>query len=123
VRSGRAAYTVCLAALLLSGGTLGDRYGRKRAYLTGLALFTLASAACAAAPSIGVLIASRAVQGVAAALVMTGSLSLLVQAYPVPAQRARMLGLNGMIGGSSIVFGPLVGGLLVDTVGWQSIFP
>ncbi|WP_051166556.1 MFS transporter [Amycolatopsis orientalis] len=116
------AYAVCLAALLLSGGTLGDRYGRKRAYLIGLTVFTLASVACAAATGIGMLIAARAVQGAASALVMTGSLSLLVQAYPDPVQRARMLGLNGMIGGSSIVFGPVAGGLLVDAVGWPTIF-
>jgi EmrB/QacA subfamily drug resistance transporter len=116
------AYSVCLAALLLSGGTLGDRYGRKRAYLAGLAVFTLASAACAAAPGFGFLIGARAVQGAASALVMTGSLSLLVQAYPDPAARARMLGLNGMIGGSSIVFGPVLGGVLVDAAGWRTIF-
>ena len=85
-------------------------------------MFTLASAACAAAPGAGFLIAARVVQGAAAALVMTGSLSLLVQAYPDPAARARMLGLNGMIGGSSIVFGPVLGGVLVDAAGWRTIF-
>jgi MFS transporter, DHA2 family, methylenomycin A resistance protein len=116
------AYSVCLAALLLSGGTLGDRYGRRRAYLAGLTMFTLASAACAAAPGTGFLITARAVQGAASALVMTGALSLLVQAYPDPAARARMLGLNGMIAGSSIVFGPVLGGVLVDAAGWRTIF-
>nr|WP_241266978.1 MFS transporter [Streptomyces scabichelini] len=77
---------------------------------------------CAIAPSIGTLIAARAVQGAAAALLFTGTLSNLAQAYPEPRERARMIGLNGTVGGSAIVIGPLVGGLLVDSVGWRGIF-
>lgn len=116
------AYTLPLSALLLSGGMLGDRWGRKRAYLVGVALFTLASLACAAAPTVGGLITARAVQGASAALMFTGTLSNLVQAYPEPRARARMLGLNGAVAGAAIVAGPLLGGVLVDTVGWRGIF-
>lgn len=116
------AYTMCLSALLLSGGALGDRYGRRRMYLIGVAAFTVASAACSAAVSPGLLIAARAVQGAAAALVMTGALSLLVQAYPDPRERARRLGLYGMAGSSAVVFGPVAGGILTDTLGWRAIF-
>ncbi|GAA4671446.1 MFS transporter [Phytohabitans rumicis] len=115
-------YTLVLSALLLGAGSLGDKFGRRRLYLIGLAGFTLASIVCAAAPSIGVLVAARAVQGAAGALVLTGALSLLVQAYPDPAKRAQMIGLNGAIGGSSIALGPVLGGLLVDEVGWRAIF-
>jgi EmrB/QacA subfamily drug resistance transporter len=116
------AYTLPLSALLLSSGVLGDRYGRKRTYLTGVALFTVASLGCAFAPSVGALVAARAVQGAAAALVFTGTLSNLAQAYPEPRERARMIGLNGTVGGSAIVIGPLLGGVLVDGIGWRSIF-
>ncbi|ANS69798.1 transporter [Streptomyces lincolnensis] len=116
------AYTLPLSALLLAGGVLGDRCGRKRTYLTGIVVFTLASLGCALAPSVGALIAARAVQGAAAALVFTGTLSNLAQAYPEPRERARIIGLNGAVGGSAIVIGPLLGGVLVDSVGWRSIF-
>ncbi|GAA2110525.1 MFS transporter [Streptomyces synnematoformans] len=116
------AYTLLLSALLLSSGALGDRWGRKRAYLAGVTVFTLASLACAAAPTVGALIAARAVQGAGAALVFTGTLSNLVQAYPEPRERARMLGLNGAVAGLAIVAGPLLGGVLVDTLGWRGIF-
>jgi EmrB/QacA subfamily drug resistance transporter len=116
------AYVLLLSALLLSCGVISDRHGRKRTYLTGVAVFTLASLACASAPSIGTLVAARAVQGAAAALVFTGTLSNLVQAYPDQRERARIIGLNGTVGGSAIVIGPLVGGALVDTVGWRGIF-
>jgi DHA2 family methylenomycin A resistance protein-like MFS transporter len=116
------AYTLSLSALLLSGGSLGDRYGRRRLYGIGIAAFTIASAACAASPTPGALITARAVQGAAAALLMTGAMSLLVQAYQDPRKRAEMIGLYSMIGGSSVVLGPVLGGLLVDTVGWRTIF-
>ncbi|MEX3100878.1 MULTISPECIES: MFS transporter [unclassified Streptomyces] len=116
------AYTLLLSALLLSSGAVGDRYGRKRAYLTGVAVFTVASLGCALAPTAGVLIAARAVQGAGAALIFTGTLSNLVQAYPQPQARARMLGLQGAVGGAAVLAGPLLGGVLVDTVGWRGVF-
>ncbi|WP_278262531.1 MFS transporter [Nocardia sp. AG03] len=115
-------YNLMLSAFVLSAGNLGDRFGRKRLYLLGLVLFILASAASAAAPTLGVLIGAQAVLGVAAALLITGSLSLITQLYPDPAARARMLGLNGAIGGSGISLGPLLGGVLVTALDWRAIF-
>lgn len=116
------AYNLLLSAFVLSAGNLGDRFGRRRLYLVGLAAFIMASAASTAAPTIGVLIAAQATLGIAAALLLTGSLSLIAQMYADPAARARMLGLNGAIGGAGISLGPLAGGLLVTDVGWRAIF-
>ncbi|WP_281178412.1 MFS transporter [Amycolatopsis jejuensis] len=115
-------YTVALAAAILTGGTLGDRYGRKRIYLTGLTAFTLASLACGLAPTQGLLITARTAQGVAAATVIPGAIALLAHAYPDPRQRARMLGGWGAVTGSALVIGPLIGGPLTDTLGWPTIF-
>ncbi|WP_054811990.1 MFS transporter [Nocardia arizonensis] len=116
------AYTVVLSALLLGAGSSGDRFGRRRVYLAGMVLFAIASAGCAVAPGIEVLIAARAIQGGAGAVLFTGSLSLLVQAFPEEALRARMIGLNDAIGGSSIALGPVLGGVLVDQLDWRAIF-
>lgn len=116
------AYTLVLSALLLSAGSLGDRFGRRRLYVGGLGLFVVASACCAAAPNIGVLIAARAVEGGAGALVFTGGLSLLVQAFPDDAVRAKMIGLNGAIGGSGVLLGPVLSGVLVNYADWRTIF-
>lgn len=115
-------YTLCLSALILSGGSLADRYGRKRLYLGGLAVFTLGSLACALAPSTTALIAGRIVQGIGAAAVAPGALSLLVQGFPARRQQARMIGLWGACVALAVVVGPLVGGVLTETFGWPSIF-
>ncbi|WP_409184368.1 MFS transporter [Amycolatopsis sp. VS8301801F10] len=115
-------YTVGLAALMLTGGTLGDRYGRKRIYLGGLAVFTLASLACGLAPTLGLLIAARVGQGIAAAAVIPGGLALLAHAYPEPRERARMLGAWGGVAGCALVVGPLIGGPITDALGWPTIF-
>lgn len=116
------AYTVALAALLLTGGTLADVAGRRRVFVTGLAVFAAASAACAMADSAGSLIAARAVQGVGAALVLPGGLSVLAAAYPEPGPRARAVGLWAATGASALVLGPVVGGLLVAASGWPAVF-
>ncbi|WP_326567020.1 MFS transporter [Amycolatopsis rhabdoformis] len=116
------AYTVALAAVILSGGTLGDRYGRKLVYLSGLAVFTLASLACGLAPTLGLLVAARVVQGAAAATVIPGSIALLAHTFPEPRARARMMGWWGTIAGSALVVGPLAGGPLTDAFGWPVIF-
>jgi DHA2 family methylenomycin A resistance protein-like MFS transporter len=116
------AYTVALAALLLTGGTLADVAGRRRVFVAGLAVFAAASAACALAPSATALIAARAVQGVGAALVLPGSLAVLAAAYPETGPRARAVGIWAASGASALVAGPIVGGLLVSRFSWPAIF-
>lgn len=117
------AYTLVFAVLLLSAGVLGDRLGAKRAYLFGLAGFALASAACGAAQTATQLIAARAVQGIGAALLVPPSLALLNHACAHDAKlRARAIGIWTATAGVSIAAGPIIGGLLLSTLGWRSIF-
>lgn len=116
------AYTVALAALLLTGGTLADVAGRRRVLLAGLTLFATASAACALSTTAQALIAARAVQGAGAALVLPGGLAVLAAAYPEPAARARAVGIWAATGALALVAGPVVGGLLVAGSGWQAVF-
>lgn len=115
------AYTFSFAALLMTGAALGDRFGRRRMYVAGLALFALASAACALAPGTGWLIAARAVQGLGAALLMPIGMALLGATFP-PAQRAKALGLFSGITGLAVLSGPLIGGAIVHGLAWQWIF-
>jgi EmrB/QacA subfamily drug resistance transporter len=115
------AYTLTFAVLLLMGAALGDRFGRKRLFLIGIGIFTLGSAAAALAPSIGALIAARALQGVGGAIVTPLTLTLLTEA--VPAQRRGLaLGAWGGISGLGVALGPLVGGAVVQGISWQWIF-
>ncbi len=116
------AYTVVFAGLLLSAGSLGDRMGARRLFDAGLILFTVASAACAAAPSVTFLIAARVVQGVGAALLVPSSLALLRAAYEKPAERARAVGAWGAIAGVGAASGPVLGGVLVGLVSWRAVF-
>jgi MFS transporter, DHA2 family, methylenomycin A resistance protein len=115
-------YTLSFASLLLLAGGFGDRLGAKRVFGTGLVIFTVASVLCGLAPSVSILVAARVLQGAGAALFMPSSLALIARAYPDPRRRAHAIGiwsaLTAIAGGS----GPLVGGLLVSTVGWRSIF-
>jgi EmrB/QacA subfamily drug resistance transporter len=115
------AYTLTFAVLLLTGATLGERYGRRRMFVAGLGLFTLGSAAAALAPSIGLLIAARAAQGVGAAVLVPLTLTLLSAAVR-PERRGVALGAWGAIGGLAIAIGPLVGGAVVEGASWQWIF-
>src|SRR5277367_3009587 len=115
------AYTLTFAVLLLTGATLGERYGRRRMFVIGLALFTAGSAAAALAPGIGWLITARAVQGVGGAIVVPLTLTLLSHAVP-PAKRGLALGAWGAVGGLAIAIGPLVGGAVVEGASWQWIF-
>jgi EmrB/QacA subfamily drug resistance transporter len=115
------AYTLTFAVLLLTGATLGERFGRRRLFVGGLALFTLASAAAALAPNIGMLIAARAVQGVGGAVVVPLTLTLLSRSVP-PEKRGLALGAWGAVGGLAIAIGPLVGGAVVEGASWQWIF-
>ena len=116
------AYTVALAALLLTGGTLADVAGRRRVLVGGLAVFAAASAGCALAGSSTALIAWRGVQGAGAALVLPGSLAVLSAAFPDARARARAVGLWAATGAVALLAGPLVGGLLVEAAGWPAVF-
>jgi DHA2 family methylenomycin A resistance protein-like MFS transporter len=116
------AYTVALAALLLTGGTLADVVGRRRVFLTGLAVFAGASAACALSTTATSLVAARAVQGIGAALVLPGALAVLAAAYPEPGPRARAVGFWAATGAAALVLGPVVGGLLVARWSWPAVF-
>jgi EmrB/QacA subfamily drug resistance transporter len=115
------AYTLTFAVLLLTGAALGDRFGRRRMFALGLGIFTLASAAAALAPSMGVLVAARAVQGAGGAIVMPLTLTILSAAVPA-AKRGVALGAWGGIGGLAVALGPLVGGAVVSGLSWQWIF-
>ena len=115
------AYTLTFAVLLLTGAALGDRFGRRRLFVIGLGMFTAASAAAALAPSIEVLIAARALQGVGGAIVTPLTLTLLSAAVPAE-KRGLALGAWGGIGGLAVALGPLVGGAVVEGISWQWIF-
>jgi MFS transporter, DHA2 family, methylenomycin A resistance protein len=115
-------YTLAFAALLLSAGVAGDRFGPRRVFLTGLVLFTAASAGCALAPAIGVLVLIRLIQGAAAALLVPSSLALLQASYPDRASRARAVGLWGGIGGLVAASGPVLGGALTAAASWRLVF-
>jgi len=115
------AYTLTFAVLLLTGASLGERYGRRRLFVAGLGLFTAGSAAAALAPGIGWLIAASAVQGVGAAILIPLTLTLLSAAVP-PQRRGVALGAWGAVGGLAVAIGPLVGGAVVQGASWQWIF-
>src|SRR5215475_13815322 len=114
-------YTLTLAAFLLIGGSLGDRFGRRRVYLIGIVWFTLASAACGFAPSATFLIITRVLQGMGAALLTPGSLAILEASF-VPADRGRAIGAWSGLSGVAIAAGPLVGGYLISAASWRWIF-
>lgn len=115
------AYTLTLAGLILLGGSLGDRLGRRRVFLIGVIWFALASALCGAAPDIGVLIGARALQGIGGALLTPGSLAI-IQATFAQEDRARAVGAWSGLGGVAGAIGPLLGGWLVQTAGWRWVF-
>jgi MFS transporter, DHA2 family, methylenomycin A resistance protein len=116
------AYTIGLAAFILTAGALGDRVGAKRVFMAGFALFTLASVACALAPNLGALIAARAVQGVGAAVLVPNSLALLNHAYTQTAERGRAVGFWAAGASLALTAGPLAGGLLIHFSSWRAIF-
>jgi EmrB/QacA subfamily drug resistance transporter len=115
------AYLVSLAGLLLVGGALGDRYGRRRVFVIGVVWFAVSSLACALAPDAGVLIAGRALQGVGGALLTPGSLAIL-QASFAKDDRARAIGAWSGLGGVATAIGPFLGGFLISAVSWRLIF-
>ncbi|MFD5097477.1 MFS transporter [Streptomyces albidochromogenes] len=116
------AYTVVLASLLIVSGALADRFGRRRVFQCGLLVFGLASLACALAPSPGVLVAARAVQGAGASMLSPVALAIVVNAMPDPRERARAIGVWASVFGLSMAAGPVTGGALIAAFGWRSVF-
>ncbi|MBP2704080.1 MFS transporter [Microbispora sp. RL4-1S] len=115
------AYTLTLAAFILLGGSLGDRLGRRKIFLVGVAWFALASAACGLAPTTPVLVLARALQGIGGALLVPGSLAI-IQATFAPDDRPRAVGAWSGLGGVAAAIGPLLGGWLVEVAGWRWVF-
>lgn len=116
------AYTLAMATVVLTAGALADRFGRRRSFVAGLVLFTVSSAACAAAGSIGALEAARAVQGVGAAILFAVSLALLANVFPDAKERTAALAVYGATIGGSFALGPLAGGALTSGFGWRAVF-
>jgi EmrB/QacA subfamily drug resistance transporter len=114
-------YLLTLASLILLGGSLGDRHGRRRIFVIGVAVFTVASLLCAAAPNASMLVAARLLQGVGGALLTPGSLAMIESSFR-PSDRARAIGAWSGLGGVATALGPLLGGYLVEAVSWRAIF-
>ncbi|MEU6661100.1 MFS transporter [Streptomyces sp. NPDC046821] len=116
------AYTLVLASLLMLAGSTADRVGRRRVFKLGLVIFTLGSVLCSVAPNLESLIAFRMVQAVGGSMLNPVAMSIITNTFTEPRERARAIGVWGGVVGISMAAGPLVGGLLVDSVGWRSIF-
>lgn len=116
------AYALCLSALILSVGPISDRYGRKKVWLMGIVIFTLGSAICAFSVSSQMLIIGRVIQGVAAAALIPGALSIITQAFSNDIERIKIIGIWSAVSALSLIIGPILGGFLVDTFDWTTIF-
>ena len=115
-------YAIALSAVMLSAGPLGDKYGHKRVWLSSVALFVIGSVICAFSTDLNTLLWGRGVQGVAGALLIPGAMPILTHAFPDPRQRALAIGGWSACNALSLVSGPLIGGLLIEHIGWSSIF-
>ncbi|WP_030933937.1 MFS transporter [Streptomyces sp. NRRL S-646] len=116
------AYTLVLASLLMLAGSTADRIGRKRVFMAGLIIFTAGSLLCSLAPNLDSLIAFRMIQAVGGSMLNPVAMSIITNTFTAPAERARAIGVWGGVVGISMAAGPLAGGLLVESVGWRSIF-
>ena len=116
------AYVIVIASLLLLSGSTADRLGRKRTFQVGLSLFVLGSLLCSLAPSLGWLIAARALQGVGGSMLNPVAMSIITNVFTHPRERARAIGAWGAVVGISLALGPIVGGALTESVGWRAIF-
>jgi EmrB/QacA subfamily drug resistance transporter len=116
------AYTLVIASLLMLAGSTGDRIGRKRVFRIGLVVFTIGSLLCSLAPGLSWLVLARAVQAVGGSMLNPVALSIIVNVFTEPRDRARAIGVWGSVIGLSMGFGPIVGGLLIESVGWRGIF-
>ncbi len=117
-----AIYALVIASLQLLGGAAGDRFGRRRVLQTGLTIFMFGSLLCSLAPVIDMLIAARAVQAFGASMMNPVALAIIAQVFVGPAERARAMGIWGAVFGASLALGPVVGGFLIDLLGWRSVF-
>ena len=116
------AYTLVLASFLMLSGSTADRIGRRRTFQTGLALFTLGSLACSLAPGLGWLVAFRMLQAIGGSMLNPVAMSIITNTFTDPRERARAIGIWGGVVGVSMALGPVLGGALVDSVGWRGIF-
>jgi len=116
------AYTVVMASLLMFSGSMADRLGRKRIFMLGLSVFSVASLLCSLAPSVGLLVAFRVLQAVGASMMNPVAMSIITNAFTEPRERAQAVGVWGAVFGISMALGPIVGGAMVSSLGWRAIF-
>ena len=116
------AYTIVLATFLMLGGSMADRFGRRRVFQAGMALFTFGSLLCSLAGSVGTLVAARVIQALGGSMMNPVAMSIIVQTFTEPKARARAIGIWAAVAGLAMALGPLTGGILTQTLGWHAIF-